>query len=616
MPHWSRTLVFSFLIGITALANAQPNAFRIVAHKKFQAVADAFAMDWKLRMSKNGTLIQITSDPTLAEEEYQLEVGKTVSVRASTTVGAAWALSTLGTRLQETKLRPFKGQDKPSVGFRGLVLDVARRYHSPSTLRTLIRWCNVAKVRTIQLHLTDDQNWMLPTKVFPGVDKNNTHGKPAYTAQELTDLQIFAEARGVSIFPEIDLPGHSTLLVKSNPKLFQIQGSESTNCINFGSPEAREKLKALLTQVYKLFPRSKYIHIGGDEAWYPNAEKDPQFAARGSSPQEVFVDFIADLAEHVIASGRTPIVWEGFHASDYSKRRIPKQTLVVAWEGPYYPAKQLIPDGFKVLNAGWDPYYVVNHYPYDVNTLVPLERLLNSSPQTFGIVQWGRPEEASFKFQDAKAVQGSMLCWWEGHEWNAQTILPPRILALGASLWNPSKRPSYDALVAKWMQVQTRLGESKAVRPEQAIPVKKGTPSPSLTTGCHVAISGDRDPQFSAQNLVDGISDDPTGYWLAYPCPQTAAIDLRAPRTVSLIQVVTLWQHGAPTSFKVEGSLDQKTWQMLVDRSGNKEPSKPEGYSNQIPPTQVRYLKLTALGGELFPTTMARILEIRAFSKR
>ncbi len=678
---------------ILATAALNPVSFRLNAPAEFSAVADSFSQDWDISIDpKASRQIQVAQNLELGEEEFDISVGDEIVVSASTARGAAWGLSHLGESLTTGSREPKSTRQKPDVKFRAINIDVARRYHSPSTLRMLIRWCSTAKLSAIQLHLTDDQNWMLPTDVLKGIDRHNEHGRPTYTKQELIDLQKYAEARGVSIIPEIDMPGHSSLMVKHDPAVFQIQGSESKGCVNFGSPQVRGKLKALLTETAKLFPNAPYIHLGGDEAWYPNAEKDPLMQAsmkalgKGKGPQEVFVDFLGEMAEHVLDLKKTPIVWEGFHASEYAKQRIPKSTIVVAWEGPYYPAKQLQPDGFRVINAGWDPHYVVNHLPYDVNTLVPLERILNSNPQTFGIVHWSNPADATFQFKSP--IEGSLMCWWEGPEWNAQRILPARILAFGQVLWNRKDRPTYEAFIKRYQQLdqaiesprlglkatikgtlpknnsqfteQVKLnfsGVSKSVRfavrrdgqtptledliegnqvlVDQSCtlavlafdgnkpvsetwfrPFKRVTFQRSLTTGAKITSSGERDHQFGIENLVDGISDDPTGYWLTYPSPQTATIDLGSLQPIRRIQVVTQWQNGAPTSYRVAGSVDGKTWTDLVNRSANDEKSTPEGYTDTLKePVSVRHLRITALGGKLFPNTISRIVEVRAFKE-
>lgn len=684
-------MVSGLIFAAISFSQFEPDfGFKLNLEPSFTRQFQAFSRDWQVQSDpKAPRKLQVLRNLKLGLEEFQISFGRDVVVEASTARGAAWGLSSLGQKLLEGAPKSGTMRSKPDIAFRGLCLDVARRYHSPSTLRNLIRWAGVAKVSTVQLHLTDDQNWMLPTETLKGVDRNNQHGRPAYSRAELIDLQRFAEDRGVLVVPEIDLPGHSTLLVKHDPAVFQIQGS-SGNCVNFGSPQVRGKLKALLDETAKLFPRAPYIHIGGDEASYPNAENDPamqsaiQRLGEGMKPQDVFVDFIGELADHVIKLGKTPIVWEGFHASEFAKRRIPKQTMVVAWEGAYYPARKLQEDGYRVINAGWDPYYTVNHFPYDMNTMVPLERLLGSNPQVFGVVEKVHPDIAPVKLRTP--VKGSLMCWWEGHEWNAQTLLPPRILAFGDSLWNTKSRPTYDRLVMKWQRTAAWLEEPTfgfatavsgtvsgrnsqftekatfefvsdrkdlrfAVRTDgreptvadlipknifsvsqsavvsvkaykngisvgetRLFPMKKVTVQRSLTTGAKVTTTGPRDPQFGVDHLVDGISDDPTGYWIAYPFGVDAVIDLGSVKSIKRTQVVTQWQNGAGTSYRLSGSLDGKKWVSLAAQDGPPVKATPEGYSETLrEAVSARYLKITALGGELYPSTTSRILEVRAF---
>lgn len=410
----------------------------------FAKEKSAFQADWPELISKTGRKIEIHLDPNLAPEEYWLTVGpKAANIRAATPIAVAWALETLG-QLTHSKVTRARIHDQPQYSFRCVTVDVARRFHSMSTLRQIVKWCKTAKVRFVQLHLTDDQNWMLPTRVLAGVDRNNTSGHPAYSFTEIRDLQAFAAARGIAIIPEIDIPGHSSLLVRFDPGKFTIKGSASTNCVNFGSPEVLRTIAKLVREISRTFSGSPFIHIGGDEAWYPDAEKDPEIAKAMDShhpkgtPQDVFVDFVAGMAKTVLSERKIPIVWEGFSPTPYAQKTIPRQTVVVAWEGAYYPADQLIRDGFQVVNAGWDPCYVVNHYPYDSFTLVPVPTLLKFNPETFGIVNWQPGSSGSTKLHPKGNLLGSMLCWWEGYEWNAQSTLPLRILAIGSRLWNNS----------------------------------------------------------------------------------------------------------------------------------------------------------------------------------
>lgn len=423
-----------------------PRIRLVVGKSSFNSQVNAFLQDWEVIADHGARTLEIRQDPNLPEEAYRIEVAERIIVSASSPTGAAWGLQTLG-QILSSGMQKASVADAPDTPFRCVMIDVARRYHSISTLRKIVRWAQLGKVRYIQLHLTDDQNWMLPTNVLPGIDKLNTHGRPTYTREELADLQEFATARGVTLIPEVEFPGHATLMCRFDPKQFEIAGSPSKNCINFASPEVRGTCKSILAEVAQIFTDAPYIHFGGDEAWYPEAEKDPHFVAalgqlgEKADANRVFADFVGEMAREVIRLKKTPLVWEGFTRSDFAKQRIPPETVVIAWENSYYPADQLVEDGYRVINAGWDPYYVVNHYPWDAFTLVPLERLYRHDPDVFGIVAWSKPEEASVRI--GPGLWGSLMPWWEGHEWNTLAILPERILAFGSRLWNRNDRAGF-----------------------------------------------------------------------------------------------------------------------------------------------------------------------------
>lgn len=512
-----RLSLFCLVFGLASLGQAQvlpavnegsiggASSIKASLNLKFVAKsltkeADAFRQDWPGLESASGKRVDIALDRSLAEEEYHLDLGATVKLRAGSKIGAAWGLQTLG-QLASQGISNAQIKDKPDINLRIVNLDVARRFHSISTLRQAVRWCQAAKVNFIQLHLTDDQNWMLPTKVLSGIDKNNTHRKPAYSEQELKSLIEYAEARGVRFIPEIDLPGHSTLLVKHNPEVFSIKGSQSTNCINFGSAEVRKTLKTLIRETATIFKYSPYLHIGGDEAWYPDAEKDPQIAkmmsilGEGIGPHEIFVDFVADLAQEAINLDRTPIVWEGFGPTTYAQNRIPKQTIVVAWEDDYYPAKRLVEDGFRVLNAGWDPLYVVNHYPYDSFTLVPLTKMYQFDPFVFDLVNWSGNNRRTLNLPKDGKMEGAVMSWWEGHEWNAHTTLPHRIAAFGSRLWNKEGETDFAGFMTRSNRVLEHIKDTTFGFPVMIRGSRKGSEL-QFEEKAHISTLGSAEIQF------------------------------------------------------------------------------------------------------------------------
>ncbi len=426
-------------------------------------------------------------------------------MEASTSTGLAWGLRAT----QDT----FIGTSVPQFAFRCVSLDVARRYHSVSTLRALIRAAAVAKIRFVQLHLTDDQNWMFPTTIFAGVSMLNRHKRPPYTVSELKELQEFASCRGVSLIPEIDLPGHSSMLVEKFPEL-AIPTSASRSCVDFSNPVVRAKVKLLLAEVCSIFDRSTHVHLGGDEASYSgmaNAERE-------------FLSFVGLMCSEISKAKKVPIVWEGFprSAESLTFRAAHPDLLVVSWEGMYYPPDALISDGFKIINAGWDPLYVVGHYPNDNYTMASPAQFARFDPYRFGHVVPFVRGKLSMDLARNSSTVGAMMCWWEGHEWDALKFLPTRIIAFGERTWNARAVPSQarlDNLQRRWQASAGKLDLGPAKRSGDE------APSENLALGAKVTVDGLPSPEFPPSRLTDGIISDRMSYWMGYLSPQTAVSD-------------------------------------------------------------------------------------------
>src|SRR5699024_10624575 len=101
----------------------------------------------------------------------------------------------------------------------------------------LYRWVDLLaahKLNRFHLHLNDDQGWRFEVRkypklttvgavrsetVFPHIEEGDgtPHGG-AYTQDQLRALNAYAKRRGVTIVPEIDVPGHVRALLAAYPE--------------------------------------------------------------------------------------------------------------------------------------------------------------------------------------------------------------------------------------------------------------------------------------------------------------------------------------------------------------------------------------------------------------
>lgn len=232
------------------------------------------------------TLVENLPDVLWNENEaYALTVkANQIDIKATTEKGVYWAMQTLR-QLQEKKgnknyIEGCEILDFPAFRVRGFMQDVGRTYISIDELKREIAKLSSYKINVFHWHLTENQGWRLESKIFPMLnDSVNYERMPGqfYTLEEAKDLVAFCKAHNVLLIPEIDMPGHSKMFVKTFRHDMQ-------------SPEGTKILKLLMDEVCETFD-VPYIHIGTDEVEFTNPT------------------FVPEMVAHVRAHGKKVISW-------------------------------------------------------------------------------------------------------------------------------------------------------------------------------------------------------------------------------------------------------------------------------------------------------------------
>ena len=409
----------------------------------------AFDATWKPRTTAGGA-IELRLDPKLKEEEYRLDTRKKIFVIGGSYRAVAMGTATLLQSLIKTddhlSVPRLVIQDSPAKAFRGLMVDVARRYHSIATLEQCVELCRLYKVRYLQLHLSDDQSFTFPSQAFPKLNTVNQHGGPSYTREELKGLVKFADDRGVTIIPEIEMPGHAAAMIRAMPDLFKIGGTnpyEHHATVNFANDKVLEALNTIIGEACEIFASSPYFHMGGDEADISLADQHPDFQAAfqelglpPKSQQEIFRRFIGQILESVEKRGKQLIVWEGFGRNPASKFPISKRVLVMEFESAYYQPADLLQDGYRLVNAAWTPLYVVNRHVW------PAKKVYDWDLSKFGRFTNLFPTVEWALVPSIVRVIGAQVCAWEQPEHLEITNLRRVLPAMAERVWTPwRKRP-------------------------------------------------------------------------------------------------------------------------------------------------------------------------------
>ncbi|MFC0233521.1 family 20 glycosylhydrolase [Vagococcus entomophilus] len=164
----------------------------------------------------------------------------------------------------------------------GLTLDVARRYYSVSTIKEYIDIIHQNKGTFLQLHLSDDENYALESKLLGQTTKHAIRTKNgAYlnvqtnrkflSYKQIEELESYAKKKQVHLIPEIDTPAHAKAILQlvknkyGEKKRESLRQAYTVNQIDYIKKENVLFIQSLYQEVVKQFPKSPYFHMGGDE---------------------------------------------------------------------------------------------------------------------------------------------------------------------------------------------------------------------------------------------------------------------------------------------------------------------------------------------------------------
>ncbi|GKY98946.1 hypothetical protein MPSEU_000850400 [Mayamaea pseudoterrestris] len=161
---------------------------------------------------------------------------------------------------------------KPAIPYLGTLIDAGRHYFPIPWLRRTIDRLSDMNYNLIQLRLTDDQTFNVLLKSRPQLAYPTALWNPdrkVYTPDELRDLTAYAKARGISIMPEINVPGHAGSWAGIPDMIVHCPGFICEKGYGLPLNVTHHDLKPILTDVIKeivdIFDNPPFLHLGGDE---------------------------------------------------------------------------------------------------------------------------------------------------------------------------------------------------------------------------------------------------------------------------------------------------------------------------------------------------------------
>ena len=403
-----------------------------------------------------GDSIVIKENSTLGKGEYILTVSECIIIEAADSDGATYALSTLIQIMENAggniAVPQVKISDKPDCEYRTLMVDLGRQWHPFSTLISYVDLCYLYKIKFLHLHFTDSPLYTLPSEKFPKIPTTDKH----YTKEQIAELNEYAKSKNIEIIPEFDVPGHARPIVTAYPELFAniptgVEDDEEfalffadikQNVICVGKEGVMDTLRELAKEIADMFPYSRYLHIGGDEAnigEWKNCKTCQEYMQKHGidGPRPLYTHFIKNMTDIVLELGKTPIVWEGFPRE--GSEEISRDVIVTAWESYYHLAPELVEEGFKITNASWEPLYTI---PANVRAYLPTGRWYPDDILDWNLYTWKNwnkktaAYEKPIVIEPTNQVLGATFCVWENNYDGEIEAARENLAAMSEKVWN------------------------------------------------------------------------------------------------------------------------------------------------------------------------------------
>src|SRR5436190_10493287 len=252
-------------------------------------------------------------------------------------------------------------EDAPRFPWRGLMLDSARHLQSPEFIRRYLDWMALHKLNVLHWHLTDDQGWRLEIAKYPRLTEVGAWRVPAgaaaaadidpgtgaprryggyYTQVQARELVAYAAERGITVVPEIELPGHAAAALAAYPEFAASADPPKAVPADWGiyddvygvDDKTFGFLEDVLREVMDVFP-SRYIHVGGDEVqatqWAASPAARARMAELGiTEPKALQHYFTSRIGAYLAAHGRRLVGWD-----EILQPGMDASAVVMSWRG-------------------------------------------------------------------------------------------------------------------------------------------------------------------------------------------------------------------------------------------------------------------------------------------
>ena len=341
--------------------------------------------------------------------------------------------------------------DRPRFSWRGVHLDCARHFFPVETVIRFIELASFHKLNRFHWHLTDDQGWRLQIRSRARLTPGGAAGR-FYSHKDARRVVDHAQALGVTVVPEIDLPGHMQAAIAAYPELGSAGGRVgvrrswgiSRHVLN-ADPETVQFLEEVLGEVLQLFP-GRWIHLGGDEVitdqWKASRPVQRRMGELGLRNERQLQGWFAAHFAHLLSErGRSMIGWD--EVLESTEGRLPEGSLLMSWRGTRH--------GVTAARAGFDVVMTPTshtYFDYSQAPAGPNLRMVAGQKQacTLKRVYGYEPVPRALEGAGAAHILGTQGQLWSERIPDQDTLdrqAFPRLCALSEVCWSPRASRSW-----------------------------------------------------------------------------------------------------------------------------------------------------------------------------
>ena len=314
------------------------------------------------------------------DESYTIDVDPTSSpptatLQATTVWGALHGLQTFLSLVTCTSGQcsvpgPVTIGDTPLKPHRGVMIDTARHYLSPTTIQQVIDGMSRIHLNTLHIHITDAIATPVQSTVFPDLVKGAYSPSESYSMYDLTTLVTYGMERGVRLVPEIDVPGHAYAFGIGYPAaLAKCPPDLSENLNNFPLDISKEFTMMLVTQLNRELSQvftDSVFHTGGDEVvtscWTGDPDINRWLQDHDLTVGEAFTQFVSKVDANLTSLGRTSTHWWNSNVQAGAPK-LPSDSIFQVWRSLDDVADAVAtghrvvvsPSSSLYLNCGFNP---------------------------------------------------------------------------------------------------------------------------------------------------------------------------------------------------------------------------------------------------------------------